>query len=422
MRFQRLLRQLCFLLATCSAAAARADDNGHNWPQFRGPRGNGSATGNPPSEFGEGKNMLWKRPVGGKGWSSPVVWGEQVWITTAPADGLKMYAICLDRKTGDVVHDSLVFENEKVRFCHPTNSFASCTPVIEEGRIYLHFGSYGTACLSTDTGEVIWKRRDFVCNHWRGPGASPVVDDKALYVAFDGYDRQFVVALDKKTGDTIWTKDRNIDYGTDNGDRKKAYGTATLIEHKGVRQLISPSAVETISYEPRTGNVIWRVRHGGMNAAARPLFGHGLVYITAGSGPLSMIAVRPDGKGDVTSTHIQWSLGRGVPKRPSQLLVDDHLFMVNDGGVASCLTAKDGETIWQKRLKGVEFRSSPVLAAGRIYTASTDGMLHVFAANAKEFQSLATNELPAGCQASPAISGDILIVRTTEAVYAFAKD
>jgi hypothetical protein len=234
-----------------------------------------------------------------------------------------MSALCVDRQSGKVLHDFVVFENEEPKFCHPTNSYASCTPVIEEGRVYVHFGSYGTACLDTATGKKIWERRDLECNEWRGPGSSPIVQGDKLIVAYDGYDYQYVVAFDKQSGKTAWRRDREIDYGTDNGDRKKAYSTATAFEHNGRTQIISPSATESIAYDPDSGDVLWRVRHGGMNAAAKPLYAHGLVYIAAGDGPLSMVAVKPDGSGDVTDTHVAWSFSKSAPKRPSPTVVGD---------------------------------------------------------------------------------------------------
>jgi outer membrane protein assembly factor BamB len=283
----------------------------------------------------------------------------------------------------------------------------------------VHFGSYGTACLDTKTGEKLWERRDLPCDHFRGPGSSPILHDNFLFVAFDGFDLQYVVALDKKTGETLWRRDRNIDYGTDNGDWKKAYCTATVIEHAGRTQIISPSATDTVAYAP-DGSELWRVHHGGMNAAARPLFGHGLVYIAAGDGGMSLVAVRPDGTGDVTDTHIEWSTNKSVPKRPSQLLVGDLFFMIDDKGVVSCLEAATGDIVWQKRISGA-YWASPLYADGRIYCFSQDGETPVIAAK-REFELLAENKLDAGFNASPAVVGDSLILRTKTHLYRIRED
>ncbi len=411
-----MTRLVCFLLVLTSlpgSLTAAAE-----WPQFRGPQGDGHATGDLPLEINEQK-VQWDVAIPGKGWSSPVVWGDQIWVTTATIDGKRMSAVCVDRRTGKVVHDVLLFENDNPRYCHPTNSYASPTPVIQEGRLFAHFGSYGTCCLDTVTGKKIWERRDLPCDHWRGPGSSPVIDGDRLFVAFDGYDQQYMVALDTSSGKTVWKKDRKIDYGTDNGDRKKAYSTAIIIHEKGRRQVISPSAGDTISYDPATGKELWRVHHGGMNAAARPLYGHGLVFIAAGDGGTSLVAVRPDGKGDVTESHVEWGFGKSVPKRPSQLLVGDHIYMINDEGVASCLEAKTAKIVWQKRIGG-KFRASPIVAGGNVYCFGLDGEIKVFAAS-PEFKLVSESKLGDGFQASPAVAGDTLILRSISRLYSITK-
>jgi len=411
-----VLTLLAFVLLVASPSIAASADR---WPEFRGPRGDGQAIADLPIEFGERTNVTWKTPIHGRGWSSPVVWDDQIWMTTATEDGKRMYGVAVDLESGKIIHDVLVFENEEPRFCHPTNSYASCTPVIEEGRVYLHFGSYGTCCLDTETGEKLWERRDLPCDHFRGPGSSPVLHDGKLYVAFDGYDLQYVAALDAETGQTVWKRDRDIDYGTDNGDLKKAYCTCLVLDFDGRVQVISPSAVETISYDPATGEQLWRVRHGGMNAAARPVFGRGLVFIAAGDGGTSLIAVRPDGSGDVTDSHIAWGHQRGAPKRPSPVIKDEYLFTVNDDGVAACIVAETGEVVWQKRIGG-NYRASPILVGDRIYAFDLDGRAPVFTAS-PEFELLTVNQLENGFQASPAVVGNRLILRTTTDLYCIEK-
>lgn len=390
------------------------------WNQFRGPQGNGQtdATGL-PVEFGEKQNLTWKTPIPGKAWASPVIWENQIWLANATEDGKQLSAVCVDLKSGEVLHDVLVFEVAEPEFCHPTNSYASCTPFVEAGRVYLHYGTYGTACLDTKTGEKLWQRRDLHCDHFRGPASSPLVEGDLLYLTYDGIDIQYVVALNKHTGKTVWQKDRNINYGTDNPDQKKGYSTPTVIEAAGRQQLISPSAAETISYDPATGEELWRVHHGGMNAAARPLYVHGLVYITAGDGGKSLVAVRPEGRGDVTNTQIEWETGKSVPKRSSLIIVGDLLFMVSDSGTASCLDAKTGEIHWSKRLPG-EYWASPLLANGLLYFFSKGGDVVVLKA-AAEYEEVAESKLDSGMNASPAVSGNSLIVRTFKHLYRFDK-
>jgi outer membrane protein assembly factor BamB len=394
---------------------------GNNWPEFRGPNGDGKSDAiGLPVKFSETEHVKWKTKIHGRGWSSPVVWGNQIWMQTATEEGHDLFAVCVNFRTGKIVHDIKVFHVDEPRFRHALNSYASPTPPIEEGRIYVHFGSYGTACLDTKTGKTLWERRDLLCDHFRASGSSPVIYKDLLIVSYDGVDYQYVVAFNKQTGKTVWKTDRNIDYGTDNGDRKKAYSTGSVISYKGRVQLISPSAVETISYNPLTGKEFWRVKHGGMNAASRPVFGQGLVYITAGDGPSRLVAVRPDGNGDVTQTHVSWNTGDTVSRRPSQLLVGDLLFMISDNGIASCWEAKTGEVIWQNRLPDRNYWASPVYTDGKIYFFSKEGSIPVIEAGRK-FKLLANNKLDDGFNASPAIVGKSMILRTFTHLYRFEK-
>ncbi len=402
------------LLAGMLPAAAVAQQQ---WNQFRGPQGDGHA-GNPglPLEFGEDQNVRWKVPIPGKGWSSPVVWNDQIWLTTAPEDGKQMFALAVDLKSGRVVHEVLVFENAEPQYCHDMNSYATPTPVVEQDRVYVHFGVHGTACLNTASGKILWTRRDLPCNHHRGPASSPIVVGELLVVHFDGYDVQYVVALDKNTGETVWKHDRAFDYGTNDGDQKKAYGTPTVIDFEGRKQLIAPAAIATEALDPVTGKLLWTVKHGGMNASARPIFGHGLVFITNGMG--RMVSVSPVPTADATAD-VAWESGKGVPKKSSPLLIGDLLFLISDEGVATCVEARTGEQVWSKRLGG-EFAASPLYADGRIYCFSREGEITVIAPE-RELKILARNKLEAGFMASPAVAGNSLILRTTQHLYRIAE-
>ena len=388
-----------------------------NWPEFRGPHGNGRADrANLPVAIDQSV-VKWKTPIHGRGWSSPVIWDSQIWLTTATEDGTKMSVVCVDRKTGQVIHDKVLLENKTPAFCHPMNSYATPTPVVQAGRVYIHFGSYMTACLDTSSADVIWQRADLECDHHRGPASSPILHDGKLFVAYDGYDVQYVVALDAKTGDTIWKKDREIDYGTNDGDRMKAYCTANVIDVGGAKQLVYPSAVATVAYAPGNGETLWTVYHEGMNASARPLYGEGLVFITNGMG--AMVAVRPDGKGDVTGTHIAWSSRKGVAKKSSQLLIDGVLYMNSDDGVISARDPKTGEIFWQKRAGG-SFAASPIFAGGRIYAFNIEGEIFTFAPG-DQYQQLAKTSLGDGFMASPAVVDDDLILRSKSHLYLISR-
>jgi outer membrane protein assembly factor BamB len=401
---------LCFLAGTATISA-------EDWNQFRGAAGNGKALAKLPLEFSESDGLAWKVPLPGKAWSSPVIWKKQIWVTNALPDGHKLWALCFDLETGKKIHDILVFDVAEPQFCIAKNSYASPTPVIEEGRIFVSFGAHGNACIDTATGKTIWERRDLQCNHHRAPASSPVPYKDLYILHFDGFDKQYVIALDKKTGETRWTHQRAFDFRTDNGDRKKAYGTPSVITHKGLTQLIAPAAVATESLDPLTGKLLWTVYTGGMNASARPLYGHGLVFITNGMGRMS--AVRPEGKGELPGKNIAWASKRGVPKKSSLILDGKLLFMVSDLGVASCVDAETGKAHWTERLGG-NYAASPIFAGGRIYFFNEDGDIPVIEAG-KTFKLLARNKLADGFMASPAISGDSLILRTKSNLYRIGK-
>jgi len=368
-----------------------------------------------PVEFSDEQHVVWKTPIHGKGWSSPVIWGRQIWMTTAPEDGKQLFAVAVDRDTGKILHDLKVFDIEKPQFCIPKNSYASPTPVLEAGRVYVHFGAHGTACLDTATGKVLWTRQDLPCNHHRGPASSPILFENLLILTFDGFDLQYVVALDKNTGKTVWKRDREIAYDTDNGDIKKAYATPLVIQVAGKPQLIDPSAGASMAYDPRTGEELWRVRCGGMNVSCRPIYGHGLVYMSTADGGFRLFAVKPDGQGDVTTTHVAWKLTKGAPRYASQVLVGDLLFMGNDQGVLSCVDARTGDVMWQERVGGT-FTASPLAAGDRIYFFSEEGDVPVIAAT-REFKLLAKNKISAGFMASAAVTGDALILRSKTHLY-----
>ena len=403
------------LLLTVIACASPVV-GGENWPQLHGPGGDGHADAvGLPVTWSETRNIVWKTAIHGRGHSSPVVWGRQIWMTTATKDGKQMFAVCVDRDSGKILHDIRLLTNEVLQTTHSLNSFASPTPVIEQGRVYVSFGDYGIACLDTQTGRTVWSRRDLNCNHFRGPGSSPFLWGDLLIQHYDGFDVQFVVALDKTSGKTVWKTDRATEFANDNGDLHKAFCTPIVIEVDGRRQLISPGAQASMAYDPATGKELWRVCWSGHSSTARPMFGHGLLYLNTGFSKAQLWAVRPDGDDDVTGTHVVWKLLKGVPSKPSALLIGELIFMVDDGGVASCVEAKTGSVVWQERLGG-EFSASPVHADGRIYCFNHGGEAIVFKP-AREFKHLATNRLDAGCMASPAIAGKALFVRTATHLY-----
>ena len=399
------------------------------WPQFRGPDGDGHSNArNLPLEWSETKNIVWKTPIHDRGWSSPVIYGNQIWLTTAAPDGRKLYGLCLDRETGRVVWDLKLFDVAQPQFAHSFNSYASPTPVIEQGRVYLTFGAPGTACVDTNTAKVVWERRDIECNHFRGAGSSPIIFQNLLIMNFDGSDRQFVIALDKRTGKTVWQTERSIDFQdldkngkpAAEGDLRKAFSTPQVTSINGKWELISLGAKAAYSYNPLTGQELWRVEERGQHSAStRPVIGHDLIFFPTGFSNGQLFAVRTGGKGLITDTHIAWKVKRSVSNKPSILLIDDLIYMVSDAGIASCIEAKSGELVWQKRIGG-EYSASPVYADGRIWFFSEDGMTTVIKPG-RTFELLAENHLDDGFLASPAIAGRAFYLRTRTHLYRIEK-
>ena len=413
-------RLFLLLLVLSASTAIRAE-----WPQFRGPDGTGrSASREVPLTWGEDKNVKWKTAIHGRAWSSPVVLGSQIWLTTATPDGRELSALAIDNTTGRILHDLKLFQVEKPQYAHPFNSYASPTPIIEPGRVYITFGAPGTACLDTQSGKVLWERRDIEVNHFRGAGSSPIIDGNHLIMHYDGSDRQYLVALDKRTGRTVWKTDRSIDFqdlGPDgkpqaDGDYRKAFSTPHVAVFGGRPILISLGSKAAYAYDPKTGKELWRIEERTSHSAAtRPAVGHGMIFYPTGFPTGMVLAVRPDGRGQATEADIVWKLTRGVPTKPSLLLVDDLIYMINDRGIVSSVDAKTGAVVWTSRVTG-EFSASPVYAAGRVYLFSEQGKTTVLEAG-REFKILAENQLGDGFMASPAVDGKAFILRSRTHLY-----
>jgi outer membrane protein assembly factor BamB len=399
------------LILFCSVAVASAQ-----WPEFRGPTGQGhSDEKGLPLEWSESRNVLWKTPVPGAGWSSPVVAGGRVWLTTAVdaieggrKRGVSLRALAFDEKTGREVVNAEVFRVERPMTLNPKNSHASPTPIVDGDRIYVHFGADGTAAL-TPSGEILWKTK-LAYESQHGAGGSPALFRDLLIINCDGNGGDaYVVALDVRTGKTRWKTARR-------SPADQAYTTPLLIRVGDRDQLVSIGAYRATAYDPLTGKEIWRVSYDdGFSNVPRPVFGQGLVFIATGFQQPTMIAVRPDGSGDVTRSHIAWTLRRGAPFTPTPILVGTELFVISDIGILSCVDAKTGAVHWQQRLGG-NFSASPVYADGRIYFSSEEGVTTVLAPGTT-FQRLATNQLDGATLASIAVANASFFIRTHSHLY-----
>lgn len=396
------------------------------WPDFRGPNWNGHAGPTPlPLRWSETENVLWKVPTPGRGWSSPVVWDNQIWFTTATEDGREMSVLCYDLQSGKNLHQRLLFTNEKVEAIGPgkeANTYASPSPVMEAGRVYVHFGNYGTACIDTKSFKTVWERRDINCLHFVGPGSSPFLYKNLLILTMDGTDRQYVVALDKKTGKEVWQTKRSVYFGDPDPnnafaipDQSKAFSTPIVTEFEGKPMLVSIGAKAAYGYEALTGKELWRVGYPGFSNAARPVVGHGLAYIVTGYGKADLFAVPLNSKGDVTNA-LAWKYTRNVPLNPTPLLIDDRLYLLHGSGVFTCLDAKTGAELWKDRVAPNAYSASPIYGGGHIYCFGDRGLTTVLKPG-ESFQKIAENTLEEGTMATPAAAGNRLVLRAKSHLY-----
>jgi len=385
-----------------------ASASGQEWPQFRGPDGQGHAIeSTAPVAWSENENVLWKTPLPGVGWSSPVIAGPQVWMTACEEATGSLTALCVDGLNGQLRQRVEVFRLPDLGRIAPKNSHASPTPVLDGGHIYVHYGAHGTACLTPD-GRILWSLK-LPYNHHHGPGASPVVWNGLLLIVCDGLDEQFVVALDKLTGQVMWQKPRAGEH---------SYCTPLLVRGPTGDQLICPGGKGVTSYHPGTGEEIWHVAYDGHSVVPRPVIGHGLVYICSGYWNPTLYALRMDGRGDVTATHVAWSIRRSIPHNPSPILAGSELYYVTDQGVTTCVDARTGKEQWRQRLEG-DFSASPLESGGRLYFTNEDGTTYVLAGGPK-FQILATNRIEGRTMASLAAVGNSIFLRSDTALYRLA--
>jgi outer membrane protein assembly factor BamB len=394
------------------APVVRAED----WPEFRGPTGQGLvAKGELPTTWGKDKNLAWKQAIPGKGWSSPIVVGGRIYLTTAvPVKGssdLSLEALCLDTSTGAILWEKEVFrqDGKSAPPIHSKNSHASPTPLLRGERLFVHFGHQGTACLNLK-GEVIWKNISLRYIPIHGNGGSPILVEDLLVFSCDGGDQRFVAALDVGDGKVRWKTNRTLDT-----DRRFSFSTPLLIEVRGQKQVISPGSGGVTAYEPATGKELWWVRYNGYSVIPRPVYGHGLVFVCTGYDRPSLMAIRPDGQGDVTNTHVAWKTAKAVAHTPSLLLVGDELYMMSDFGIASCLDARTGEVHWQQRVGG-NYSASPLCADSKLFFLSEQGDTTVVRAE-KRFTLVAKNALGERSLASPAAAGGALFIRTDKHLY-----
>lgn len=391
------------------------------WPQFRGPQGNGHASARDlPLAWDETSGVVWKTAIPGKGWSSPVLSAGRVYLTTAVPLGedesgeLSLRALCVDAATGRILWDEEVFHQPAgAPKIHSKNSHASPTPLVHANRLFVHFGHQGTACLDL-AGRVLWRATSHRYEPVHGNGGSPVLVDGLLIFSCDGAENPFVIALDAATGQTRWQFFR-----TSEADNKFSFSTPAVIDVRGQKQLITPGSGVVNALDPATGREIWRVRYGqGYSVIPKPLYAHGLVFVATGYNTPTVMAIRPEGEGDLTETQVVWTYRKAAPHTPSLLVIDDLLYMVSDKGIATCLEARTGREVWQERLAG-NYSASPLYADGKIFLQSEEGPAIILQPG-RVFQKLAQTGFSERTLASYAVDDEALLIRTQQHLYRVA--
>jgi outer membrane protein assembly factor BamB len=408
---------LTMFLLSCSNSA-------QNWTHFRGSAMDGCAeVKTAPLNWNAETGVEWKAEVKGTGWSSPVVYGNQIWLTSATDDGTEFYVLCYDIDSGKLLFEETVFTSTEPQRIHSTNSYATPTPCIEEGYVYVHYGSFGTACIDTRKFETIWKRDDMPCNHMQGPASSAIIHDNLLIVHLEGTENPYVTALDKKSGETVWTSVRPAEiYDSLEPVYRKSYQTPIVIKAGNRELLISNSSYMCFAHDVTTGEVVWTIEYGYDSTVSQPLYWNGLVYVNSGwifedNVPFftRQYAVDPSGTGDVTGSHVKWMYEDEVPQIPTPVIVEGKMYMVHDRGMVTCLDAETGKPIWKEKLPG-NFNASPVYAAGNIYFFNVKGDCTIIKPG-DSFQKVAENNIGETVKAVPAFVNNKMVLRTAKHLY-----
>lgn len=409
-----------FVVGSFLALAFTVSLSAADWPQFRGSNGDGHADGAKlPTEWDKTKNVTWRKEISGLGWSSPVVVDGKIFLTTAVPSGgdYSLRALALDAKTGDVIWNVEVFHEDGKKFpgVHGKNSHASPTAVAEGGVVFVHFGHMGTACLSAKDGSQVWVQQSLGYKPVHGNGGSPVLAGDHLIFSIDGTDRQEVVALDKRSGKVAWRTPRNL-----NVAKPFSFSTPLVIAVDGQDQVVSAGSGAVMSFDPKSGKELWRVKYGsGYSVVPKPVFGNGLIYLSSGYDSPVFYAIKPDGRGDVTDTHVAWKSRTGAPRNASPLVVDDGVYLAADDGQLTCLNAKTGKVRWRESA-GRAYSASPLFANGLIYLLDEDGLATIVKPGAS-YEEVIRIKMGEKALASYGVDGDALLLRTAKALYRIEK-
>lgn len=386
-----------------------------DWPEFRGPNAQGHAEGVelPTDISAKSPHLRWKTPVPGSGWSSPVIMKSRIYLTSAINVGqaVTLNALCFDANNGKQLWKTPIITVAKAPRMHRKNSQASPTPIVNGNHLYVHFGHMGTACLDLK-GKLVWKNETINYSPVHGNGGTPALVDDKLIFSCDGAKNPFVIALDARDGSQVWKVNRSV-----NAKKKFSFCTPLVLKTTDGSQIILPGSDMIGAYDPNNGKEIWRVTYDGYSVVPRPVIGHGMVFFSTGFDHAKAMAVQLGGKGDITDTHVKWILPKGAPKTPSMILDGNELYMISDGGIASCIDAKTGKPYWSERLGG-SFSASPILVDGKLYCINETGDVFVVEAG-KKFTKPKKKSLGEKSLASPAVADAALFIRTAKHLWRF---
>ena len=409
-----------FYLVLMILASGSMLDAAEIWPEFRGPTGDGHVRATQlPTKWSETENVRWKAKLPGRGWSTPVIVDDRIWMTSATDDGHELSVMCVSRKDGAILQRRKLFDVDSPKPRNKTNSYASPSPVTDGEYVYVYYGTYGVACLDAQTGKTVWSRRDINLDHQEGPGSSLILHQGRLIFHCDGRDVQFLTALDCTTGATAWQTKRSLDLSKVGDFSRKAFTTPLIVKTENGNRMISPAAQGCYCYDPRSGRELWRVSYRGFSAVPRPVVSNGLAFVVDGFAKPKIYAIRQGGKGDVTKSHVKWVYSQNGPSTPSPIVVVGQLLFVSDKGILSSISTKTGELQWKKRIGG-NFSASPIVANGLLYLFDRSGKATILRP-VDSAEVLAVNELDEGLMASPAVSGNALLLRTPSYLYCIEK-
>jgi outer membrane protein assembly factor BamB len=419
------LLPLCFIFITFLFSSEPAISQEKNWTHFRGTYMNGLAeTKDIPLKWDDSV-IKWKIEIHDKGYSSPVVYNNQIWVTTGKSDGKELYAVCIDFQTGKIIYDIKVFTPDEVERKNSVNTYATPTPCIEKGFVYVHYGSMGTACINTANGSIVWKRNDFKFKNVHGPGSSSIIYKNLLILHFEGTDVRYIIALDKTNGNLKWRSDRPAEpYEPLDAVGKLAYITPIIINVKKQDLLISNGSALCQAFDPNTGKEIWRVVDGAETTIAMPFIEKGVLFWYTGYNIgkdglkyTDLLAVNPDGKGDITGTNIIWKKKDESSSNQmlSPIIKDGLIYSVTTKNIMMCIDATNGKELWTKHMTS-SYNASPIYFKGNIWFFSVKGEVLVLKAG-REYEVVAQNQMDSGIWATPAFLRNSVILRTQNYLY-----